>query len=97
LAVRNEVLEESSGSELAERGTRIHKSRETGNTFDLQPDELTAYNDGLKIEQQATRYWQAEFDIPQCTEGERELRLWLHHPINLRPMLSGQHDADSGA
>lgn len=87
-----EISGDAGSHELAERGTRIHKARETSNTFDLQPDELTAYNDGLKIEQQATRYWQAEFDIPQCTEGERELRLWLHHPINLRPMLSGQLD-----
>lgn len=84
--------EESSGSELAERGTRIHKSRETGNTFELQADELTAYNDGLKIEQQATRDWQLEFGLQNVTEGERELRLWLHHPLNMKPMLSGQLD-----
>ena len=84
--------EESAGNELAERGTRIHKSRETGNTFELQADELTAYNDGLKIEQQATRDWQLEFGLQNVTEGERELRLWLHHPLNLKPMLSGQLD-----
>lgn len=82
----------SETSEFAKRGTRVHKARESESTFDLSIDELAAYTAGMKLERRLVLDWQEEFGIESIIEGPRESRLWLHHHVNLSPMLSGQLD-----
>lgn len=79
-------------TEYSERGTRIHAARETGNTFNLESDELASYKSGLKLEKGFISDWKDEIGIDSAIEGPRELRLWINHPQNLAPMMSGQLD-----
>lgn len=86
------AIDHSSSDELALRGTRIHRARETENTMELSPDEVHAYNDGLKIERGLVLDWAEEHGIESYSEGPREERMWLHHPETLAPLVSAQLD-----
>lgn len=80
--------------EGAERGTRIHKARETLNpTLLKDAGEVAAYNNGIKLERAAVSNWTREFspNSNDVTEGERELRLWMYDAQG-QPILSGKMD-----
>lgn len=82
-------------AKAAERGTRIHKARETGNTLELQPDELEAYEKMCRMEARAVEQWQRDFNIeivPTPILGTELGRLWLHDPDTLAPIVSGEVD-----
>jgi hypothetical protein len=92
LRLEQPEVDESSADPIAARGTKIHKAFETDMVFDLTPDELVAYQNGLKLKEQLLREWIQDFGITTYEEGPREARFWLHHPDNLSPLLSGQLD-----
>lgn len=77
---------------LRDRGLRIHKARETGNTLELTLEETELYQSGLRYETRLLEKWKETFVIEKIQEGPRELRLWLHEPGNLDPICSGQLD-----
>lgn len=77
---------------LADRGTRIHKARETGQTLDLDAEELVLYQDGIKCEEAHFERWADLFQLSEGFEGPREERLWLHDQRTMAPLCSGQLD-----
>lgn len=78
--------------ELSERGERIHSTRATRFTFRLKDDgELDAYKKGCALEKQLVEAWTESFGITQYTEASLE-RLWLHNPVTMEPILSGEVD-----
>lgn len=86
-----EVEELGDDDDLAARGTRIHKARETGNTLPLDPEEVRLYENGLKCEAKLLEKWKETFGLTEVREGPRELRLWLHD-LSYEPIGSGQLD-----
>jgi hypothetical protein len=89
-----EATHSDSKDEITERGTRIHKARETGNTFPLDEEEMKIYLSGLEYEAKILAKWR---DInllgpDDYVEGPREERLWLHDPQTLNPVASGKLD-----
>jgi len=78
--------------EMAERGRRIHKAWETGNTSKLAEDELEDLTKTVMLADQAASQWQDWLlSAPGMTE-KKEQRLWYCDPDTLEPMLSGQYD-----
>lgn len=61
----------------AERGSRIHRAWQTGNTLELAEDEFTDYDAGLKHIDSVIKQWTQEKNIVRWNELEREARLWL--------------------
>lgn len=88
------LLFESATETLSERGTKIHKARETGNTLDLDEEEQKIYDDGLAYEGRQLEKWIHTYGLNRedVLEGERELRLWMHDPATMQPIGSGQLD-----
>lgn len=104
LAGKFKLNGEADNDELAERGTRIHKARETGSNLELSPEEDELYKAGLRYEEKLVARWKQTFGFRddevtteiggpalRLGEGPRELRLWLHNH-NLEPLGSGQLD-----
>jgi hypothetical protein len=81
-----------SDDDEASRGTRIHKARETGNTLELDEEDLEIYDRGLATEKAALAQWQLDFHIEQCHEGPGEERLFLNWPDTLQPATSARLD-----
>jgi hypothetical protein len=79
-------------NELAERGTRIHKARETGNTLELDEEEDELYQNGLAYEARQVEKFKSTYGITELIEGPRELRLWVNDPRTMMPLASGQLD-----
>jgi hypothetical protein len=77
---------------MANRGVRIHRARETGNTLELDAEEVDLYEAGLKCEAALVDLWKEQQIIPAFVEGPREERLWLHDERTLAPLCSGQMD-----
>ena len=79
---------------LAQRGDRIHKAMETGNTLELDEEETEIYQSGLAYVQKLVEKWTSTFGYgPQdYFEGPREERLWLHDASTLDPIASGKLD-----
>lgn len=77
---------------VAERGNRIHRAFETGDTSNLSSDELDDYQQGLKHADMLLAQWQRDFNIEAVEELPRESRLWLHQPQTLDPLGSGKMD-----
>lgn len=78
-------------------GTKIHEAFRTENTLNLSPDEHETYENGLKFLNDLTTAWTVDVNerdpkSPCGSEGEREIRLWMHHPDTLDPVCSGQLD-----
>ena len=90
-------IENAAPSEYAERGTRIHKAMEVESDWDLKDaGERDAYLACRNLKLVALRAWYEDNDLDNrggATEMPREMRLWLHHPDTLAPLLSGQQDA----
>jgi len=63
---------------LTNRGIRIHKARETGDTTELDPEDFRLYQNGLVYETKLLEKWRSTFALPEPKEGQRELRLYLH-------------------
>lgn len=78
--------------ELAERGTKIHRARETGVILDLSDEEHEIYEAGLAYEAKQVNKWKETYGLTEVVEGKRELRLWLHDPTTMKPIGSGQLD-----
>lgn len=79
--------------EQAERGTRIHKAWETGDTSDLSEDELEDYNSSISSLDALVTFWRSNLPNPGAPMREiREQRLWLHDSDTMEPLLSGQFD-----
>lgn len=76
--------------EQAERGTRIHKARETGNVLELNEEELDTYKRGLKFENDLLIAWKDAYGIHRQEEHKEE-RIWLHDP-DLNTIASGRLD-----
>lgn len=90
-ALPPEAFRETSDEDAA-MGTRIHKARETGNTLELDSDELDIYRRGMDSETEIVSQWAEAFSVDQYKEGPREVRLWLNDPQTLRPVLSAKLD-----
>lgn len=75
----------------AERGIKIHKAWQTGNTLELAEDEFKDYNEGLKHIESVREEWIRDKGIVKWEELEREERLWLFND-NLEKIGSGQID-----
>lgn len=90
----DKLLAEEKPDDLAERGTRLHKARETGVTLDLDDEETGIYEAGLEYEAKQVAKWKATYGLKDedVVEGERELRLYMHDPSTMRPVGSGQLD-----
>jgi hypothetical protein len=73
--------------EWAASGTRIHAAFETGNTLDLDKDEVEIYKQGVQYEEQIVQKWMADKALDDCEEGPREMRVWLHDPIHFPDLL----------
>lgn len=76
----------------AERGTKIHRAFETGNTIELDEEEAEAYRAGVKFTEMLVNAWKDQWNIISQQEGPREQRLWFHHPDTLDPLASAQLD-----
>lgn len=76
----------------ADRGTRIHKAFETGDTKELNEEEAEAYKAGVEFENMIVDRWMVDKDREDCYEGKRELRLFLNSPTTLEPIGSGKLD-----
>jgi uncharacterized protein DUF2800 len=80
-------------SEYAARGTRIHKARTTGSTFELgDAKEVDAYWAGCRIEQRILNDWTGENQIARIPNALIPGRLWLRHPVTDVNVLSGELD-----
>lgn len=93
--IRNSGLESviEVPDEQAERGTRIHKAWETGDTSDLSQDEQEDYTTSIKLVQDVLGDWKFSVDARGLDITEiREERLWLHDQFTMEPLLSGQFD-----
>lgn len=87
------AVEDPEMAELAARGTRIHESRRTGNTFALKDEpEVEAYKNACEIEKRVVETWMQDNDIEVIGDPIVEERLWLNHPVTMAPILSGQED-----
>lgn len=75
--------------EWGNRGDRIHKAFQTGQTIDLNSEELETYNVGLKHEQRIVQKWieTKALDPALVKEGPRELRVWLHKPYDFLQLM----------
>lgn len=77
-------------TEASERGTRIHKARETMSSDGLKDDgEVAAFRQGLVNEGSILEQWKYEFGIGEVDEYLEE-RLWLRDGMN--PIASGMLD-----
>lgn len=81
--------------EWARKGDRIHKAFETDNPNELDPEEFRIYQNGTKHTQLLLEKWihDKALDPAKVVEGPRELRVWLHDPINF-PKLLGSAKLD---
>lgn len=77
--------------EWAERGTRIHRARQTGNTLELSQDEADSYKKGLEYEEKIQQHWLHTFAIEEAEEQQQEFRIWLHDH-RLDPIASAMLD-----
>lgn len=73
-------------------GTQIHKARETGNTLELDEDQVEVYRAGLKYERELVSLWKESLEIGSYEEKQRESRMWLHDPSTGEPCLSAKLD-----
>lgn len=78
----------------SERGTRIHRALETGDSSELEQDE---FEDMKAVAESANRTlngWMATWGFREddVVEKEREARFWLNDPSTAEPILSGQLD-----
>lgn len=81
--------------EWAKRGTRIHAAFETGNTVDLDEEELETYEQGQKFVHELLEKWIRLKSLPRdkVEEGPRELRVFLREPQFVgEPIGSGKLD-----
>lgn len=78
--------------EWAQRGTRIHKAFETGDTSDLAEDEIQDWESLKKLDAGLFSQWLIDKSLTEVA-GQRtsEKRLWLHNE-RLEPITSGQYD-----
>lgn len=83
---------EQEPSEYAARGTRIHKARATGSTFELSEDEVAAYDEGCRLERSVLTDWATENQIQPIPDAMIPGRLWLYHPETGDKLLSGELD-----
>lgn len=73
--------------EWAESGTRIHAAFETGSTLELSEDEERIYKQGAEYQEQIVKKWVSDKAIDEYEEGPREMRVWLHDPLNFPELL----------
>lgn len=73
--------------EWAQKGTRIHTAFETGNTLDLDSEEVEIYKQGVKYEEQIVQKWMEDKQLEDCEEGPREMRVFLHDPLHFPELL----------
>lgn len=76
----------------ADRGTRIHKARETGDASTLDDDDLEIYKKGMATERRVVYQWQNDFQIPTVPQPILEERLFLHWPDTMTPAASARLD-----
>lgn len=86
-----EALQETADDD-ADRGTRIHRSRETGDTSQLDEEDLEIYTKGMATEKSAVEQWKTDFQIPSMPTPTLEERLYLHWPDTLAPATSARLD-----
>ena len=73
--------------EWAQRGTRVHKARETGSTLDLDEDEAEIFRQGITYEDEIVQKWMKDKGLEDCEEGPKEMRVWLHDPLRFPELL----------
>lgn len=73
--------------EWAKKGTRIHAAFETGNTLDLDAEEADIYRQGVEYEKSIVDKWVYDKALEGFEEGPREMRVWLHDPLNFPDLL----------
>lgn len=78
--------------ETATSGTKIHAARETGDTTDLESEELDTYQQGMENEQKLLQRWKNDFGIESVIELPREARYWINDSTTLKPLTSAQLD-----
>lgn len=89
LATLNGTIVEQPDEETL-TGTKIHEAFKTENTLMLSAEETETFNKGVEFCNRLVSEW---CPPSECfTEGEREIRLWMHHPDTLDPVCSGQLD-----
>lgn len=87
------AIKEGESSDAADRGTRIHRARETNSVAMLADEgEIDAYRDGCKLEKEAWEKWREDYGIDMAEEMPHEARVWLNDSITLAPLLSAQFD-----
>lgn len=80
-------------TEAAQRGTRIHKARETMSNAGLIDDsEITAFKTGCKLEIESVAKWKEDYALADFVEGPLELRIWGNNPETLQPEVSARLD-----
>lgn len=87
-----DMLKETSTDEekkWQQRGERIHKAFETGQTLHLNSEETVVYNTGKHHEQEILARWIKDkaLDPAKVVEGPRELRVYLHKPYNFPEVM----------
>lgn len=74
-------------------GVAVHEARRTGNTLNLDAEQLAAYEHGMSIERKILAQWRADYGIKDYREiPPMSERLFLHHPETLDPVASGEID-----
>ena len=90
------LVRSSKDDELADMGTRIHKSRELRSDANLLDDqERDLFSRGMKYEKDLLEGWMSYYGLSseQVTEGPAEKRMWLTDPDDpLMELASGQLD-----
>ena len=84
---------DSDDKEWKDRGTRIHAAFESGNTLDLDDIDEPIYQQAVKYEAMIVEKWMSDLDLPNCTEGPREHRIFILDPFNWpNPLASVKMD-----
>ena len=78
--------------EWAQRGTRIHAAFESGNTLELNAEELLIYEQGVRFNDMIVENWAHSKGITTYKEGPREVRVFLLDPVTLAPIGSAKPD-----
>src|SRR5271169_5463807 len=73
----------------AQRGSAIHLAFENGDTSQLNPEMLEAYNTGIRYLEQIKEKWiyDKALDPSKVVECEREKRIFLHKPYAFPEMM----------
>lgn len=76
----------------AERGSKIHRAWQSGNTLELDEAELADYTSGVTHIDDVIQTWMQDKELVRMQELPREERLWLNDEVTMAGIMSGQLD-----